>query len=154
MQWVKLMENKMVLQPSIHLSNKPGPWIYRASNKKAVKQNNPLATHFLDTYNSDGKESACSVGDPGDPWVGKIPWRGHGNPFQYSCVENSMDRGAWWATIHAVTKSRTWLDDFHFKRWKVLLIWKRIFWNISGFHMRFVGLKPVVTELNKTLIDF
>ena len=33
-----------------------------------------------------------------DPWVRKIPWRGHGNPLQYSCQENSMDRGAWQAT--------------------------------------------------------
>ena len=37
----------------------------------------------------DGKESACNAGDPGfDLWVGKIPWRGHGNPRQYSCLEN------------------------------------------------------------------
>jgi len=42
-----------------------------------------------------------------DPWVGKIPWRRHGNPLQYSCLENPMDRGAWWATVHRVTKSRT-----------------------------------------------
>ena len=39
------------------------------------------------------------------PWVGKIPWRGYGNSFQYSCLENPMDRGAWWATVHGVTKS-------------------------------------------------
>ena len=38
------------------------------------------------------------------PWVGKIP---NGNPLQYSCLENSMYRGAWWATVHGVTKSRT-----------------------------------------------
>ena len=35
------------------------------------------------------------------------------NPLQYSCLESSMDRGAWWATVHGVTKSRTWLSDFH-----------------------------------------
>ena len=35
-----------------------------------------------------------------DPWVRKIPWRRHGNPLQCSCLENSMDRGAWWATVH------------------------------------------------------
>ena len=46
-------------------------------------------------------------------WVWKIPWEGNGNPFQYSCLENSMDRGAWWATIHGVVKSWTWLSDFH-----------------------------------------
>ena len=40
-----------------------------------------------------------------DSWVRKIPWRGKGNPFQYSCLENSMDRWAWWATVHGVAKS-------------------------------------------------
>ena len=46
-------------------------------------------------------------GRPGfDPWVGKIPGGGHGNPLQYSCLENSMDRGAWWVTVHRVAKSR------------------------------------------------
>ena len=46
-----------------------------------------------------------------DPWVGKIPGEGNGNPLQYSCLENPMDRGAWWATVHAVTKSQTQLSD-------------------------------------------
>ena len=45
-----------------------------------------------------------------NPWIGKIPWRGNGNPFQYSCLENSMDSGAWWATVHGVSKSRTGLS--------------------------------------------
>ena len=44
-----------------------------------------------------------------DPWVGKIPGGGPGNPLQYSCLENPMDRGAWWVTVHGVTKSRTGL---------------------------------------------
>ena len=39
---------------------------------------------------------------------------GNGNPVQYSCLENPMDRGAWWATVHGVEKSRTWLSDFTF----------------------------------------
>jgi len=39
-----------------------------------------------------------------DHGVRKIPWRGHGNPLQYFCLENPMDRGAWWATVHEVTK--------------------------------------------------
>ena len=47
-----------------------------------------------------------------NPWVRKIPWRRHGNPFQYSCLENPMDRGAWRATVHRVTKSQTWLKWF------------------------------------------
>ena len=48
---------------------------------------------------SDGKESSCNAGDPGlIPGSGISPWKGHGNPLQYSCLENSIDRGAWWAT--------------------------------------------------------
>ena len=39
---------------------------------------------------------------------------GNGNPLQYSCLENSMDGGAWWATVHSIAKSQTWLSDFHF----------------------------------------
>ena len=41
------------------------------------------------------------------PGLGRSPEGGHGNPLQYSCLENPMDRGAWWATVHGVTKSRT-----------------------------------------------
>ena len=58
-----------------------------------------------------GKESACSAGDIGDmgsiPGLGRSPGDGHGNPLQYSCLENPMDREAWWATVHRVTKSWT-----------------------------------------------
>ena len=42
------------------------------------------------------------------PWVRRSPGGGHGNPLQYSCLENPMDRGAWWATVHRVSKSQTW----------------------------------------------
>ena len=60
------------------------------------------------------KESACSAGDAGDagsvPGLGRSPGGGHGNPPQYSCLENPMDRGAWWATVHGVAKSRTRLE--------------------------------------------
>ena len=61
---------------------------------------------------SDGKASACSVGDLGSTLgSGRSPGEGYGNPFQYSCLENSMERGAWWATVHGVAKSRTGLSD-------------------------------------------
>ena len=57
---------------------------------------------------SDGKASACSGGDPGSiPGLGRSPGEGNGNPLQYSCLKNSMDRGAWWATVHGVRKSQT-----------------------------------------------
>ena len=53
-----------------------------------------------------GKESACQAGDVGSiPGSGRSPGGGHGNPFQYSCLENPMDRGAWWATVHGVAES-------------------------------------------------
>ena len=56
------------------------------------------------------KKSACQTGDPGSiPGLGKSPGEGNGNPLQYSCLENSMDRGAWWATVHGVAKTRTLL---------------------------------------------
>ena len=52
---------------------------------------------------SVGKESACNVGDTGDVGsvlgLGRSPRGGHGNPLQYSCLENPMDRGTWWATV-------------------------------------------------------
>ena len=46
-----------------------------------------------------------------ETWLGKIPGEGNGNPLQYSCLENSMGRGAWQATVHGVTESRTGLSD-------------------------------------------
>ena len=61
---------------------------------------------------SDGKESACSVGDLGSiSRLRRYPGEGNGNPFQYSFLENPMDKGAWWATIHGVTKSQTQLSN-------------------------------------------
>ena len=61
---------------------------------------------------SDGQESACNAGDPSSiPESGRSPGEGNGNPLQYSCLENSMDRGAWQATVHGVAKSQTRLSD-------------------------------------------
>ena len=61
---------------------------------------------------SDGEEFACNAGNLGSvPGVGRSPGGGHGNPLQYSCLENPMDRGAWWVTVHGVTKSQTQLSD-------------------------------------------
>ena len=62
---------------------------------------------------SEVKASACNVGDLGlIPGWGRSLREGNGNPLQYSCLENPMDGGAWWATVHGVTKSRTRLSDF------------------------------------------
>ena len=59
---------------------------------------------------SDGKVSACNGGSI--PGSGRSPGEGNGNPLQYSCLENSMERGALEATVHGVAKSRTGLSDF------------------------------------------
>ena len=62
---------------------------------------------------SDVKASACNAGDLGSvPGSGRSPGEGNGNPLQYSCLENPMDGGAWWATVHGVAKSWTRLSDF------------------------------------------
>ena len=61
---------------------------------------------------SDGKESSCNAGDMGSiPELGKSPGEKNGSLLQYSCLENPTDRGAWWAAVHGVTKSRTQLND-------------------------------------------
>ena len=60
---------------------------------------------------TSGKESTCNSGDTRDtgliPGLGRSPGGGHGNLLQYSCHENPMDREAWWASVHGVTKSWT-----------------------------------------------
>ena len=66
---------------------------------------------------SEGKASACNAGDLGSiPGSGRSPGEGNGSPLQYSCLENPMDRGAWWATVHRVAKSWTRLSDFTFTK--------------------------------------
>ena len=62
---------------------------------------------------SEDKVSDCNAGDLGlIPGSGRSPGEGNGNPIQYSCLENPMDRGVWWATVHGVAKSWTQLSDF------------------------------------------
>ena len=64
---------------------------------------------------SEVKASAYNVGDLDSiPGSGRSPGEGNGNPLQYSCLEKPMDRGAWWATVHGVEKSRTRLSNFTF----------------------------------------
>ena len=64
---------------------------------------------------SDGKESACNARAAGDVGsicgLGRSPGGGNGNPLQYSCLDNPMDREAWWAAVHGVAKSRTRLSN-------------------------------------------
>ena len=57
---------------------------------------------------SDSKESACNTGDLASvPGLGRFSEEGNGNPLQYSCLENFLDRGAWWTTVHGVAESDT-----------------------------------------------
>ena len=77
---------------------KPTPW-------------SPQAQRGL-PYSSNGKDSAYNAGDLGlIPGSERSPGGGHGNPLQYSGLENPMDRGAWQATVHGVAKSQTQLSD-------------------------------------------
>ena len=93
---------------------------------------------------SDGKESVCNAGDPGlILGSGRSPGEGNGNPLQYSCLENPMNRGAWRAIVDKVTKSQTRLSNWHFHFFVLILfsslstfyIWdmyKFVNWNIES----------------------
>ena len=68
---------------------------------------------------SDGKASVYNEGDLGSvPGLERFSGEGNGNPLQYSCLKNSMDRGAWWATVHGVAKNWTRMSDFTLSRSK------------------------------------
>ena len=74
---------------------------------------------------SEGKASTCNAGNPSSiPGLGRSLGEGNSNPLQYSCLENPMDRGAWWATVHGVAKSRTRLSDITFFLSFLSCFWK------------------------------
>ena len=90
------------------------PWTEEAGRLQSmgsqrVRHNWATSTIYsLTVGNSNGKESAHNLGDLGlIPGSGRSPGGGHGNPLQDFCLENSMDRGAWWAIAHGVAKSQT-----------------------------------------------
>ena len=74
-----------------------------------------ISNYLLATIGgSDSKEPVCSAGDPGSILsLGRSPGKGNGYAHQYSCLENSMNRGAWQATVYGVEKSQTQLRDKH-----------------------------------------
>ena len=77
------------------------------TDPRIVKESFPslLSLKLLREITFSGRESACQAGDTDSiPGWGSSPGEGNGNPLQYSCLENPMDRGAWWATVHRVTK--------------------------------------------------
>ena len=89
----------------------------RRANGRWSNVTSCLNSDFLGGFpgSSAGKESSCSAGGLGSiPRSRRSPRKGNGYPLQYSGLENSMDRGAWRATVRGVAKSLTWLSDFHF----------------------------------------
>ena len=83
---------------------------FSKANKKPSQWGEKFALDF--PGGSDGKESAYNTGDTSlVPGSGRSPGERNGNPLQYTCLENSMDGGVWWASVHGVTKSWTWLSD-------------------------------------------
>ena len=96
----------------------------RRSSQSILKEINP--EYYLEGISQVVlvvKNLPANAGDLGSiPGLGRAPGEGNGNPLQYSCLENPMDRGAWWATVHGVTKSRTRLKQLsttqHSIHWK------------------------------------
>ena len=96
-----------------NLENRQYSWGDRKGNSSLVSSRRQIIIECYDVL--DGKESTCSAGDLGSiPGLGRSRGGEHGNPPQYSCLENSMDRGTWWVTVHGITKSQTWLSDYRF----------------------------------------
>ena len=101
---------------------------------------------------SDCKESACNAGDQGSiPGSGRSPAEGNGNPLLYSCLENSVDRVAWWATVHRVAKSWTRLGTFTTNILKLLTKAPQYFYinyNEAKFLPHFTTYKSHFLKLN------
>ena len=90
-----------------HLYLLLGRWKVRGEKKKQKQKT-------FKTY-SDGKESSPNARHLGlIPGLGRFPGKENGYPLRYSWLEHPMDRGVWWATVHGVMKSWTWLSNFHF----------------------------------------
>ena len=69
------------------------------------------------------------------PGLGRSPREGHGNPLQYACLENPMDRGAWWATVHEVAKSWTRLSNWALTRSECVIIWWFAFYDFPQWSL-------------------
>ena len=104
-----------------------------------MKLNVPQVNSELSPGGSDGKESACNAGEPGSiPGLERCPGEGNGNPFQYSCLENSMDRGAWGAYIQ-------WgHNESDMTEWLTL--------SLSNSERQFDELKNKINEQNEVFI--
>ena len=119
-QWTWIWVNSMSWQ----WTGRPGVLQFMGSQRVRHNWATELNCNISEGFpgSSDGKESACNTRDLGlIPGLGRSTEEGHGNPLQYSCLENSKNRGAWWATVHGVTKSQTQLNKshFHFSLWHI-----------------------------------
>ena len=85
------------------------------------------------------------------PWLGRSPGGGHGNPLQYSCLENPRDRGAWQVIVHGVTKSQTWLKRLSKCKWMVHL--SKHWYNTVFYNTAFIQNFPLF-PLNPFFIPF
>ena len=91
--WVSLVAQLVKNLPSMQVT------LVRSWVRKIPWRRDRLPTSVFMGFpgDSDGKESTCNAGDLGSiPWLGRFPGEKNGNPVQYSCLENSTDRGAWW----------------------------------------------------------
>ena len=106
-------------ESAIHVHIPPLFWTFYSGHHSALSR---VPWTLMWTYacglcfpgRASGKEPTCQcrldLKDAGSiPGWGRSPGGGHSNPLQYSCLENPMDRRAWWATVHRVAKSQTWL---------------------------------------------
>ena len=97
--WSGLQGENSSNRPLRRTSQKPSI-LLDDQDKTSVRQSLGIFPH-----SSVDKESVCKAGDQGSiPGSGRSPGEGNGNPLQYSCLENTMERGAWWATVHGVAK--------------------------------------------------
>ena len=116
---------------------------------------------------SDGRESACKARDLSSiPGLGRSPGEGHSNPLQYSCLETPMDRGAWWAIVHEVTESSTWLSIWAHKHTHIQCVWGLcflspwcdIFYQLKTFSSNIYSVpsslsSPFGTQLQVGMVD-
>ena len=104
--------------------------------------------------NTSGKEPACQwkrhkQTDDSVPGLGRSPGGGHGNPLQYSCLENPLDREAWWATVHSIAKSWTWLKQWGSKHIYVYTLYLHTYYTYTCI---FHGGGGLVAKLCPTFV--
>ena len=90
-----------------------GPWTLRMTEKISSERSGVTGNNWWLRWQRMPAVQETCVQEDLSPGSGRSPGEGNSNPLQYSCLENPMDRGAWQATVHEVTKSQTWLSDWY-----------------------------------------